>query len=154
MVSVAAALLGLSMAYVITPALLRMAWTGLVETPLSISPDLRVVAFTGGITIVTAFLFMLVPAWHATRTDAMNALLQNTRSVHGGSTQLGRMLLTTQVALSLVLVTGAILFGKTLVSLHTVDAGYKRDHLLIMQLFPQPGSGKLQNRSAYYRKLT
>jgi predicted permease len=64
------------------------------------------------------------------------------------------MLLAAQVALSLVLVTGAILFGKTLISLHTVDVGYKRDHLLTLQLFPQPGSGKLQERGAYYRELS
>jgi predicted permease len=154
LVSVAAALLGLSLAYAITPVLLHMAWTGLVETPLSTAPDLRVVAFTVGAAIITALLFTIVPAWYATRADAINSLRQNTRSVHRGSTQLGKMLLTAQVALALVLVTGAILFGKTLSSLHTVDLGYKRDHLLTMQLFPQPGSGKLQNFKAYYRDLT
>jgi predicted permease len=142
------------MAYAITPFLLHIAWTGLVETPLSTTPDLRVVAFTGGVAIITALLFTIVPAWYAARADAISALRQNTRSVHRGSTQLGKMLLTAQVALSLVLVTGGIMFGKTLISLHTVDLGYKRDHLLTMQLFPQPGSGKLQDRGVYYRELS
>ena len=64
------------------------------------------------------------------------------------------MLLTAQIALSLVLVTGALLFAKTLIGLHTVDVGYNRDHVLTLKLFPQPGSGKLQNFAAYYRDLT
>jgi len=34
-----------------------------------------------------------------------------------------------------------------------VDAGYKRDHLLTVLLFPQSGVGKMENRSAYYRDL-
>jgi predicted permease len=153
-VSVVAALLGLALAYAITPMLLHMAWTGLVETPLRTTPDLRVVAFTAAIATITALLFTIVPACYSTRADAINSLRQTTRSVHRGSAQLGRTLLTAQVALSLVLVTGAILFGKTLNSLHTVDAGYKRDHLLTLQLFPQPGSGKSQNFAAYYRELT
>jgi predicted permease len=153
-VSTVAALLGLGLACAITPLLLHMAWTGLVKTPLSTAPDLRVVAFTAAVATITALLFTIVPAWYATRTDAIDALRQNTRSVHRGSTQLGKMLLSAQVALSLVLVTGAILFAKTLVSLHTVEVGYKRDHLLTLQLFPQPASGKLQNRDAYYRELS
>jgi predicted permease len=154
LVSAAAALLGLAKAYAITPTLLHMAWTGLVETPLSTTPDLRVVAFTAGVAILTALLFTIVPAWYAARADAISALRQNTRSVHRGSTQLGKMLLTAQIALSLVLVTGALLFAKTLIGLHTVDVGYNRDHVLTLQLFPQPGSGKLQNFAAYYRDLT
>jgi len=154
LVSIAAALLGLAMAYAITPALLHMTWTGLVETPLSTTPDFRVVAFTAAAAIITALLFTIIPACYATRAGAINSLRQNMRSVHRGSTQLGKMLLAAQVALSLVLVTGAILFAKTLISLHTVDVGYKRDHLLTLQLFPQPGSGKLQNFDAYHRELT
>ncbi len=63
------------------------------------------------------------------------------------------MLLTAQVALSVVLVAGALLFGKTLVRLHTVDAGFKRDHLLTMLLFRQSAAAKMENRSAYYRDL-
>jgi predicted permease len=40
-----------------------------------------------------------------------------------------------------------------LVSLHTADTGYRRDHLLTLLLFPQSGGNKLSNRSAYFRDL-
>ncbi len=153
-VSLAAAFLGLCLAYWVTPLLLHMTWTGLVETPLSTSPDLRVVAFTAAVAAGTALVFTIVPACYAMRADAINSLRQNTRSVHRGSTQLGKLLLTAQVGLSLILVTGAILFAKTLISMHSVNTGYKRDHLLTLQMFPQPGSGKLPNFDAYYRDLT
>jgi predicted permease len=52
-----------------------------------------------------------------------------------------------------VLLTGATLFVRTLRNLETVDAGYRRDHLLVVQLFEQPGRGTLLNRVDYYHEL-
>ena len=152
-VSMAGALLGLVIAYWASPLMLQMAWTGLVKTPLSATPDLRVIAFTAGLTLLTTLLFAIVPAGYATRTEAAAGLRRSTRTVHAGSSRLGKLLLTGQVALSLVLVTGALLFAKTLVSLHTVETGYQRDHLLTLQLFPEPGAANLTNHNAYYRDL-
>jgi hypothetical protein len=45
-----------------------------------------------------------------------------------------RGLVITQVALSLVLVAGAVLFARTLANLLTVDAGFRQDNILIAQL--------------------
>ncbi len=144
---------GLAVAYWSGPFLLHLAWTGFVETPLSTSPDLSVLMFTAGLAILTALLFSIVPAWYATRSEAAAGLRMNTRSIHQGSTILGKTLLVGQVALSLALVAGAMLFGKTLMRFHNADTGYRRDHLLTLQLFPLPGAGNWQNRTAYYRTL-
>lgn len=45
------------------------------------------------------------------------------------------------------------MFVRSLQNLRTVDLGYRRDHLLIMQLFSQPGREKIANRAQYYREL-
>ena len=135
LLSFGGALLGLAMAYWTSQALLHIAWTSVVSTPLSTAPDGRVLAFTGAIAILTGVLFATLPAWYAARMDPLEALGQRTRSVRGGANLLGKALVTTQIALSLVLVVGALLFGQTLARLHTADVGYKRDHWLTLLLF-------------------
>ena len=50
------------------------------------------------------------------------------------SNRLRRGLVITQVALSLVLVTGAVLFARTFANLLTVDAGFREDNILITSL--------------------
>ncbi len=153
LLSFAGALLGLALAFWASPALLHIAWTGLVATPLTTAPDARVLAFTAAATIISGLLFAAAPVWHIVRADPIEALRQQTRSVRGGSNAAGRALLLGQMALSLILVIGAFLLGETLNQLHTVDVGYRRDHFLTMLLFPQAGHRSALNSVAYYRQL-
>jgi predicted permease len=153
LLSFAGAVLSLPLAYWASHALLKMAWTGLLSTPLNPSLDLGVLAFTAAVTVLSGVVFALPPAWHAARIDPIEALRQQTRSVHGGARASGKILLVVQMALSLVLITGAFLFGRTLNRLHTVDVGYRRDHLLTMLLFPQPGRRGTPKSTAYYQQL-
>ncbi len=151
--SSAGALLGLGLAYQTSRMLLHIAWTGLVQTPLSTAPDYRVLAFTATVALIAGVLFSVIPTWFTTRAEIMTVLRLNTRSLHHGPTVLGKILSTTQLAFSLVLVIGAMLFGKTLIRLHTVDAGYQRDHLFTMLLFPQSGRRASPDSVPYYREL-
>ncbi|MBV9157570.1 MAG: ABC transporter permease [Acidobacteriaceae bacterium] len=147
------ALLGLVLAYWASHVLLRIAWSGLVTTRLNPSLDLRVLAFTAAVTLVSGILFAAPPALHVARIDPIEALRQ-TRSVAGERRAVsGRVLLILQTALSLVLVTGALLFGRTLNRLHKADVGYRRDHLLTLMLFPQPGGRGTPTSTAYYQQL-
>jgi len=133
--------------------LMSIAWTGYFATAIDPSPDFKVLIFTAVVAILTGVLFGIVPVQYAARIDPMDALKQQSRSVKGGANLLGKALLVTQVALSLVLILGALLFGRTLSALHTTDLGYRRDHLLTLVLFPQAGSALPQNPIAYYRNL-
>jgi predicted permease len=153
LLAVPGALLGLGVAYWASQELLQVAWTGIVATSLSTAPDWRVLAFTAGIALASGLLFAAAPAWSAAHTDPLEALRQQTRSVRGGSMALGKTLLVAQMALSLMLVAGALLFGQTLNRLYTIDVGYRRDHLLTMLLFPQPGHRATPSSAAYYRQL-
>ncbi|MBV8898066.1 MAG: FtsX-like permease family protein, partial [Acidobacteriaceae bacterium] len=154
LLSFAGALLGLALAYWASHALLHVAWTGLINTPLNPSLDLRVLTFTAAVTVTSGILFALPPALQAARMDPIEALRHQTRSVRSGTRASGKILLIAQMALSLVLITGALLFGRTLNRLHTVEAGYRRDHLLTLLLFPQPGHRGIPNTGAYYQQLT
>ena len=147
------ALFGLLLAYWSSRALLHMAWTGLVETHLTARLDLRVLGFTALVAVLAALIAAIVPGWYAAKIDPIIVLRQHTRSVHGGSSVAGRIMLTLQIALSLVLVVGALLFGTTLTRFYSIDPGFRRDHLLSLTLFPQAGKRESGNTNAYYREL-
>ena len=153
LLSCAGAVVGVALAHWASRAMVRIAWTGFTSASLDPSLDLRVLLFTAVATMGSAILFALPPALHAARIDAIEALRQQTRSVRGSAAAGGRILVIAQIALSLVLVTGALLFGRTLNRLHNEDAGYRRDHLLSLQLFPQPGRRGTPNSSSYFQQL-
>jgi predicted permease len=147
------ALLGLVAAFWTSHFLVNTMWFGFVALALDPTPDLNVLAFTVAITVLTGILFGLAPAWRATRTDPASALQRNQRTVHGGAGGFGKLLVSAQIALSLVLVIGATLFLRSLENLYSVDRGFRVQGVLLMQLFPQAGRESIPNRSVYYHEL-
>jgi predicted permease len=108
------------------------------ELILNLKLDLRVLAFTIGVSAITGLLFGLAPALRATRIDLTPALKDNARSLAGGSgSLLTRSLIVTQVAMSLVLLVGAGLFVSTLRNLQAVDVGFNRENLLLFRVDPR-----------------
>jgi predicted permease len=129
-------------------------WNGFVPSALDASPDLRVLAFTVLAALVTGLLFGVAPAWKVVRADPADALQRNARTVHGGTLTLGKLLISAQVALSLVLVIGALLFVRSLRNLRSADVGFRRDGLTLFQLFPAAGEEqRMPDRVAYYQEL-
>jgi predicted permease len=155
LLSLAGAALGLLIAGWASRLLLDTMWNGVVPLALDAAPDLRVLAFTAFASLLTGVLFGMAPAWNLSRTDAAGALQQNKRTVRGGATMLGKVLISAQVALSLVLVIGAVVFVRSLENLRSADLGFRRDGVLLVQLFPQSGSEgqRMPNRVAYYQEL-
>ena len=96
----------------------------------------RVLLFTAGLTLLTSVLFGLIPAWSATRANAAAVFSSGERS--GTSTPLRRRLfdslLVAEIALALVVLTGAGLMTRTMYKIAHVDPGFRADHLLTMQL--------------------
>ncbi|HET7100226.1 MAG TPA: FtsX-like permease family protein, partial [Terriglobia bacterium] len=118
-------------------ALLAMVSTGAQPLPLNVAPDARVLAFTFVVSLVTALLFGTLPALRATRIDLTPALKEG-RSAAGLSSRsrLGKALIVSQVALSLVLLVGAGLFLRTLVKLNNVDTGFNKENVLLFSIDP------------------
>jgi predicted permease len=132
-----------------TAALLLAGWGSRVLTRLASSggpnpipfevdvhPNLAVLAFTAAVSILTVILFGLVPALRSTRIDLVPALKESASSLSGDRWQLGKLLVVGQVALSLLLLIGAGLFIRSLINLETVDVGYSRADLVVLQVDP------------------
>jgi predicted permease len=116
-------------------ALVAMASSGPQSLPLNVEPDLRVLSFTLIVSVVSAIVFGTAPAIRASRVE-LSASLRSNRGSSSAMTRslLGKALLVSQVALSLLLLVGAGLFVRTLVNLQRVDTGFNQDHVLLFQI--------------------
>ncbi|HEX5069469.1 MAG TPA: ABC transporter permease [Vicinamibacterales bacterium] len=136
--SIGGGLIGVGVSYLLTRSLL--AFIPQTEQPLLVAahPDLRILGFTAGLTILTGLVFGLVPAWRASRPDPWSTLKGTMQSIagSGGSLFLRKGLVTAQVALSFLLLFGAGLFVRSLENLKTTDTGVALDNLVSFQLAP------------------
>jgi predicted permease len=103
------------------------------------TPNWHTVAFTTGMALVTALLFGMAPALQATSTGPAQALREDGRRTTSRSLML-TSLVAAQMALSLVLLIGAGLFIRTLHNLHALDAGFRSDGVLLVNLERRPGT--------------
>jgi predicted permease len=114
-----------------TRLLLRMVSGGQEAVPLDVSVDTHVLAFTLATTFATALLFGMIPAFRATKFDLSRSLKEGRGGANAGNrSPLGKMLVITQVAFSLVLVVGASLFLRSLVNLNRADMGFDKENVL------------------------
>ena len=97
--------------------------------------DLRAVLFAVGVTLSTCVLFGLVPAWWASRSDPLEALKQQSRSMAGRRADWWQgALVSTQIALVVILLAGAGLLLRSFIRLNQVDLGFNPDRLVLMEL--------------------
>jgi predicted permease len=118
-----------------------------------VRPGISVLGFTAAVAILTGIGFGLAPAWCGASEGLARLLQQSSRTVGQGLGRLGKLLVSTQVGLSLVLVIGSLLFARSLQNLRSVDLGLRSDGVLLINLTEKPGHRDL-NSSAYYRELT
>jgi len=112
-------------------------WGGEGMNALNPRLDLRVLAFTIALSLVTGVLFGLAPAWRATRIDLTPSLKDTGRSSSGASRSLlSKSLVVAQVAMSLLLLISAGLFLRTLHNLQTVEVGFNSENLLLFSIDP------------------
>ena len=98
--------------------------------------DWRMLGFTTAVTLITCALFGLTPALRATQVSPGAVLKSSGRNATSGPTRFGlrRVLVVSQIAMSLMLVIGALLFGRSLQKLANLDAGFTQDGVLEMDL--------------------
>lgn len=121
---------------------------------LDLSIDSRVLGFTVGMAVLTGLLFGLVPAWRAARVDPQSAMKANARSMmQGAKFALGKALVVIQVALSLLLVAGAGLLLETFIRLETLNPGFERAHVLLMDVDLGEKTTSPARRSAVFAQV-
>jgi predicted permease len=122
---------------------------------LSAEPDLRVTGFAIGTGVLTALLFGIVPAIHATRAGVIAALKEESGSVAGGGRQarLRRVLVISQVALSMLLLAGAGLFARSLYNLKWLDPGFRVDDLFVFSVDPSLSGYEGGRLTTLYRRM-
>jgi predicted permease len=134
--SAAAAALGVLLAYWSARTLAAfLAANWFLPVDLDVRPDRMVLAFTISVAVLAAILFGLAPALQRARVDLAPALKGgNTSAFTARRFAVGNMLVVAQVALSVVVLSGAGLLVHTLVNLEQMNAGFETDHLLLFSV--------------------
>jgi putative ABC transport system permease protein len=135
--------------------LVRLLSTTGNELQLDVAPDFRVLAFTVGVAILTGLLFGLAPALRATSVLPNQMLKEHARGMVAGTSRfnLGKALVTGQVALSLMLLVGAALFLGTLRNLLNTDLGFSRHNVLLIGANVMQANVPKTERSGVYREI-
>lgn len=128
--------LGIGLARIADRLLLRMISGGPDLVPLDVSINTHLLVFTFAVTVATAILFGIIPAFRSTRLELTEALKDGRSSSSRGSSKsrVGKVLIVSQIALSLVLMVGAVLFIRTLLNLNNIDTGFNREGVLRLDI--------------------
>lgn len=123
----------------LTNALVAMMSRGRAPIVLDVAPNPHMFAFAAIIVIGTIPLFGLAPAIVAIRGDVQGGLKRRVFGRDGIQHAFGRMMVATQVALLVLLLTTAGLFVRTLQKLQSVDLGFHPANLLVVNVPTGPG---------------
>ena len=153
--AVSGGLLGLIFAYWGSHLLLALISHGDNPIALDVHPDFRVLSFTALACLATGVLFGLVPALRSTRVDLTPSLKASAGTLGSSGLRLGlaKILVVSQVVLSLVLLVGAGLFVRTLVNLETLTVGFNRDNVLLFGIDPPQRGYKGTRLADFYDQL-
>jgi putative ABC transport system permease protein len=96
--------------------------------------DARLLGFVLAASLLTAVLFTLAPALQTFRRDPARLAIRGGRGIVGGSQRLPRFLVAAQLALATVLLVGAGLFLRSLMSLQEKPLGFRSDNVLALRI--------------------
>jgi putative ABC transport system permease protein len=143
LLAAAGAALGAGLAQALSRLLVSFLSTSADPVFLDLAPDWRVLGFAAGLAFLTCLLFGLVPAIRATRMELGTVMKSGGRGITAGRAgfhrgfSLRRALTVAQVALSLVLVAGALLFSRSLGKLQAAPTGFRQEGVLIADVIFQ-----------------
>ena len=149
LIAVTGAAAGLLLAQWTDALLLRMvsgASSGPPSIHLDLQPDMRVLGFTLGVTLLTTILFGLIPSLYSTRLNLTPVLKSTPTGTSSEATHrrfpVGKILVVTQVAVSVILLVSAGLFVRSLSKLGDVKLGYNLENLILFRVDGATGGYK------------
>jgi putative ABC transport system permease protein len=136
LISAVGAVLGAILARSLSQVLIAALSTQNDPLFIDLGTDWRVLGFTAFLAGLTCVLFGLAPAMRATAVTPGVVLKEGGRNSSGGRSGFGlrRVLVVSQIALSLILLIGALLFARSLNNLANVDAGFRQDGILVTDI--------------------
>jgi predicted permease len=153
LLAIAGGIAGLLVAVGAARLLLALAFHSAHFLPISAAPSLPVLAFAFALALITGVIFGAAPAWFATRTDPADALRGTGRGNTDRSSFARKALLVVQATLSVVLVAGATMLGRSLNKLEHQDFGFKVSNRVEVAVLQPPWTVPLTNQLARYRQL-
>jgi predicted permease len=141
LLSIAGGAMGLGVAFAATRSLISFVGRGNSYVAMNASPDLSVLLFTLGVSLLTGLLFGLAPSIQGALIGSRGTLSAGARTVQSSGGRRSRFwpkaLVTIQVTLSLILLVVAGLFLHTFRNLQDQDYGFERSHLLLADIGEQ-----------------
>jgi predicted permease len=133
LLAAAGSICGLFLAFAISRMLVAFISTQQNQVFLDLGMDWRVLAFTTALAALTTVSFGLAPALRSTRAEPATLLQSGSRGTTGGRERfsLRRILIVSQVGLSVVLLMGALLFVRSLRNLTTLNVGFQQTGILV-----------------------
>jgi predicted permease len=147
---------GLAIAMWGSQALLAMIYSGAETVVAKVSPDVPMLTFLLGLSIVTAALFGIAPALRASRADvnaSLKASAAATAGASGSRLLFRRALIALQLTLSLVLIVGTGLFVRTVANLVGQDVGFDREHVLMLRIETELAGYKPDQLERVYQRI-
>ena len=146
--------LGVAIAYVGLPMMLALS-AGALPRAADVTIDRNVLLFAAAASIATGLLFGFAPAWQSTRTGIDTVLKESGRSsTSAGSRWIRSGLLVLEVALSIVLLTGAALLLRSFDRLTNVSPGFDPEHVLAYRVsLPQKQYPDERRVTLFYETL-
>ena len=151
LISLCGSLAGLALAYWGRTAVLDLLSRGTRRIVLEAPLDVRLLGFTMGVMVATTLLFGLWPALRAS-AEGRNQHLRTTTPSKSAGRQTAA-LIAAQTALAVVLVTAGALFVRSLTALHAVDAGFRKERVLLAGIRPAVGGANELEARSVYREL-
>ena len=155
LLSSAGALLGVLFAHWGAVLLVRYLSTARNVVFLDLSLDSRVLGFTAAMALLTGLLFGVVPAFRSTRVSLTSAM-KGSEPLEGerhGRIRARQWIVSTQVALSLVLLVAAGLLLRSFAKLATLDIGFDRNNVLLVTANLQGAKGPPDRQLATYEQI-
>src|SRR5215469_14081241 len=144
---------GTGLAVAIVKGLLAFLPSEVSGYDISSSPDPGMLGFSVLLALATGLAFGFVPAVRGTRPDVAKSLKDQSANVTGGQYRFRKALVALQVALSLLLLTGASLFIRTLNNLRSLNPGFQTHNVLQFELDLESAGYDLNHADTFLRNL-
>lgn len=144
---------GVAIAYALSRMILLLAFPHARNMPVNASPSLVVLGFAFVVSLLTGVIFGTIPAWYSSQAEAAEAFRTAARSTGDRTSMPQKALVVIQVGLSIVLISGAFLMGRSLANLENQNFGIATANRYVLRIDPKGAGYSIQRLSALYQRI-